>query len=176
MIDLKDKYPPVEDIPNLFTVSDGELFWKERSGPDSKRFNTRYAGKVAGTVNKFGYRVVTLRYRTQLMVHRILFAFYYGYYPETVDHVDRNKLNNTKENLRAANWSNQQANKGNWGKYKRGVTFQGGRKKPYYAAIRVDGKLKHLGTFLTEDEAHSAFLEAHSNLHGEFSTGGYGHH
>lgn len=50
-------------------------------------------------------------------------------------------------------------------KYSKGVSFDPTRRiKKYKAVIRVNGKLKHIGYFKTEQEAHQAFLEAKAKL------------
>jgi hypothetical protein len=46
-------------------------------------------------------------------------------------------------------------------KYLTGVSFEANRRiKKYKAVLRVEGKLKHLGYFRTEQEAHEAHLKA----------------
>lgn len=46
-------------------------------------------------------------------------------------------------------------------KYLKGVSFDPTRRmKKYKAVIRIDGKLKHIGYFKTEQEAHQAYLDA----------------
>lgn len=43
----------------------------------------------------------------------------------------------------------------------KGVSFNPNRRlKKFKAVIRLNGKLKHLGYFRTEEEAHKAFLDA----------------
>lgn len=43
----------------------------------------------------------------------------------------------------------------------KGVSFNPNRRiKKFKAVIRLEGKLKHLGYFKTEQEAHQAFLDA----------------
>jgi hypothetical protein len=44
----------------LYFDSDGELRWRERLPPTSKRWNTRYANKLAGCLRPDGYRVIRL--------------------------------------------------------------------------------------------------------------------
>ena len=46
-------------------------------------------------------------------------------------------------------------------KYLKGVSFDPTRRlKKYKAVIRIAGKLKHIGYFKTEQEAHQAYLDA----------------
>lgn len=167
MIDLK--YPTVEQAREAFEVVGNDLVWKPRTGKDSKRFNSRYAGKVAGCVSPLGYKVVTWNKKMGLMQHLILFAIRNGRYPtESLDHSDRDRANNEDENLREASHSQNMANRKGFGKYAKGVSYQSGRRKPWYAAIRVNKKAIHLGTFRTEAEASAAYQEAAIAHFGEF--------
>lgn len=50
-------------------------------------------------------------------------------------------------------------------KYLKGVSFDPTRRlKKYKAVVRIEGKLKHIGYFRTEQEAHQAYLDAKSKL------------
>lgn len=74
----------------------------------------------------------------------------------TIDHVNRNPFDNRWENLRLADMSLQMRNRNNFGKspYK-GVCFRADLQK-WNAYAWVNGKRKHLGHFLTEEEAAAA--------------------
>ena len=67
-----------------------------------------------------------------------------------VDHKNRNKLDNRKDNLRAATRSQNQLNRGiqrnNTSGYK-GVFYESGRSPRWRAAIMVDYKKINLGSF-----------------------------
>lgn len=78
----------------------------------------------------------------------------------TIDHIDRNKLNNQRCNLRVASSRLQGCNRGprinNTSGFV-GVSFRkDGRAYPYIAAI--DGK--HLGSYKTPEEASVVYQEA----------------
>ena len=79
-----------------------------------------------------------------------------------IDHIDGNGLNNTLNNLRFVNKSQNSFNsfypKG-VSKYK-GVWKRQDRKKAWVAEIKVDGKKYHLGSFYTEKEAALAYNDA----------------
>jgi len=87
-----------------------------------------------------------------------------------VDHVDHNTLNNQRYNLRncshCQNSKNQKSHKDSTSKYK-GV-FQ---KRPdrFQSHITQNGKIIHLGTYKTEEEAARAYDEAAKRLHGKFA-------
>lgn len=80
-----------------------------------------------------------------------------------VDHIDGNRANNQRSNLRLA--TNQQ-NQGN--RKAKGYHFMKNRNK-WCAQIRVDGKLKTLGLYTTEEEAAKVYREAHKEYFKEFS-------
>lgn len=86
-----------------------------------------------------------------------------------VDHINGNKLDNRKENLRPTNKSLNAANaKTSNGKY-RGVSFakDGKKKKRWKSRITVDGKSIALGIYLTRDEAAFAYRQAANKYFGE---------
>lgn len=91
-----------------------------------------------------------------------------------VDHIDRNKLNNSRSNLRIATNSQQGANRGvfknNTSGYK-GVTI----KKPssgrlrYIARIKVNYNNIELGAYDTAEEAAKVYDKAALHYFGEFA-------
>lgn len=93
-----------------------------------------------------------------------------------VDHRDRNGLNNTRGNLRLATSSLNIANSGRRAG-KVGSKFKGvhpcprncHRRKPWRAAIKVDYRQIHLGTFAMEAEAAEAYDAAALKYFGEFA-------
>jgi hypothetical protein len=91
-----------------------------------------------------------------------------------VDHINGNKLDNRRCNLRIANASKNKANCGirsnNTSGYK-GVTKATGRRKnkPWTAQIKVNYKRIHLGYFETKESAALAYNEAALKYFGEFA-------
>jgi len=90
-----------------------------------------------------------------------------------VDHKDRNKLNNQKENLRypvtkAENMRNREKQTNNTSGYK-GVYFHKNRRCPWGASIRHEGKDIFIGWYLTPEEAALAYNEAANKYFGEFA-------
>jgi len=77
-----------------------------------------------------------------------------------VDHIDGNGLNNQRSNIRIATNRINQANQGRHRKGSLvGATWHK-RDKKWMARIEVDGILKHLGYFDTEQEAHEVYKRA----------------
>jgi len=158
----------------------GKLFWKnrpEQTFRDPKRakaWNSAYASKEAGSLDKDGYRQVVINYKSY-KVHRIVWKLqhqedcYCG-----LDHKDGDKSNNRLDNLRK---STQSENNYNVGKQKnnttglKGVTFIKTRNK-YAAQIRVDKKHINLGRFDTAEQAHEAYKTAAVKHHREFANYG----
>ena len=90
---------------------------------------------------------------------------------EMIDHIDRNKRNNTKANLREATRSNNMHNAifnpGAHSKYK-GVTLCK-RNNKWYARISCHPHTYHLGYYEKEIDAAKAYNDAAIELCGEFA-------
>ena len=95
-----------------------------------------------------------------------------------VDHIDGNKLNNTRGNLRIVtfreNTSNRRIHRGEKHKSCKclGVHIckrnYGGKIHTYFRSIiSINGKQKHLGYFKTEEEGAEAYQKALNNLEQE---------
>jgi len=138
---------------------DTGVFTYRRSVPRRK------AGAPAGGMND-GY----LRIRFAGMkhpAHRLAWLYVHGCMPSMdIDHIDGDRMNNRISNLREATRSvnaqnlhkpTAQSESGWLGVTKHFHKFQ--------ARIRVDGKLRHIGSFKTPEEAHSAYLEAKRRHH-----------
>jgi hypothetical protein len=91
-----------------------------------------------------------------------------------VDHIDRNGLNNRRENLRVATKSQNACNRapkpGTASGFK-GVFFHkiSGQ---WRACITVNRRKRHLGLFDTPLEAHEAYCREAAKAHGEFARPG----
>lgn len=125
-------------------------------------------GSVAGSITKTGYIGITVD-GCRHLAHRLAVLYMTDKWPEQeVDHRDGVRANNRWENLREAtvaeNATNRRRSRSNSQSGYLGVraTQRGGR---WRAAIAVDGKEKHLGTFDTPEQAHAAYLEAKRQIH-----------
>lgn len=89
----------------------------------------------------------------------------------TTDHIDGNGLNNQRNNLRRATYSQNNINraglKNTSSKYK-GVHFEAFTKK-WRAEIQINGKQKKLGRFINEIDAALAYNNAAAKMHGKFA-------
>lgn len=107
--------------------------------------------------------------RTKLLMHR-----YINKTPGHMgtDHINGNKLDNRKCNLRSVTPSQNQRNISWWRSNTtgyRGVQISHRKSNPYRAVIYIDGKRISLGNFPTAIEASNAYSSAARIYHGEFS-------
>lgn len=85
-----------------------------------------------------------------------------------VDHINRNRLDNRRENLRVVTHAVNQRNSGmasnNTSGY-RGVCWDKSKRK-WKAATKHDGRHVMIGRFATAEDAHKAYVEYMSKLPG----------
>ena len=128
-------------------------------------------GDEAGAFNKLGYGQVTL-FSKPYGVHRVVWFLCKGYWPECVDHIDRNPWNNDIENLRegskAQNNTNTSKRKGTTCRFK-GVSFHKKSNK-WRSQIQHCGTVKHIGTFVSDVEAAKAYDKFAEILFGDFAS------
>lgn len=151
-------------LHELFDYQDGHLIRKVRTSSRVK------IGDKCGTPSSNGYIGVHIDGERHLL-HRLIFCWHHGYFPQFVDHIDRNRSNNRIENLRSATASQNQGNRNldskNTSGY-RGVTWHKAAKK-WQARIKTNGKVRHLGLFLTAEDAYMAYCKEAKQYFGEFA-------
>ncbi len=86
------------------------------------------------------------------------------------DHIDGNRFNNQRNNLREATSSQNNINRGSIGKcpYK-GVSYYRAGRKHYVAKVKVKGKTKVLGYYKTLEEAALVYNKAAAEYYGEYA-------
>tara|TARA_R110000772_G_C13271368_1_gene436264 strand:- start:913 stop:1422 length:510 start_codon:yes stop_codon:yes gene_type:complete len=152
-----------EKLKKETRVENGKVFWTV-----SKR--GRKLGKEIGSVFSSGYRLARINGKIY-SIHRFLYYYYNNTLPEFIDHIDRNRSNNTKENLRAATiqQNNQNASIRSDNKSgTRGVSWSNFRKK-WVAQISLSGKSKNLGRFEDKNDAIKARQNAEKKYFGDFA-------
>ncbi|MGL5077741.1 MAG: HNH endonuclease signature motif containing protein [Waterburya sp.] len=141
----------------------GEFRWKvavaNRVKPEDK----------AGTVRKSDGRLYISFKSKQYLAHRLAWLLTYGKWPEKfIDHIDGNPLNNRINNLRdVSNEDNCQNRRKAQVNNKSEILGAHYDKKSglFKSSIRSNGKQKHLGYFLTAEEAHTTYIVAKRKLH-----------
>lgn len=185
---LKEDRLDLKFIKECFEYhEDGYLVWKIRperhfeTTASMKTFNTQKAGKQVGSFHKrtdrdkdgFGYWTTNITRYGELghfKLHRLIFFFHKGYFPEVVDHIDNDTQNNKIENLREAKERNNRFNmhkpKHNSSGFK-GVTTNRTRGN-YRAEIRCRGSWFSLGAFNDPEKAACVYNYVAEILFGEF--------
>lgn len=104
-------------------------------------------------------------------LHREIFERYHGKIPDgkMVDHIDRNKLHNLPENLRAVNDCesvvNRSKNKNNTTGYVGVTKSNNSSKRPWQARVTIDRVYKVIGYFETAEEAARAVNKVYEEQH-----------
>lgn len=130
-------------------------------------YRKKLAGTIAGSIVTDGYWRIGLDKKAH-KAHRLAWLYMYGEWPDVIDHIDGNRLNNRISNLRNAsrsiNCQNlKRANTNNKSSGLLGVTrYKCG---VYGATIRVNSKNKYLGSFANPTDAHAAYLVAKRKFH-----------
>lgn len=86
-----------------------------------------------------------------------------------VDHINCDRLDNRRENLRIATQGENQWNRTAYRTNQLGVKRVDFSKGKYRATIGLNGKQIHLGMFSTIAEASAAYRNASNKFHGTFS-------
>jgi len=140
-------------------VESGKIRWKPREVTHwtIHGWNKHYAGKEAGFYNSDGYLIIHIDKKAHL-VHRVIWFYAHGYWPIEIDHIngarDDNRISNLREVSRKENRRNAGRNRNNRSGVT-GVCWDTNRGR-WLAYITVDRKQKHLGHFLTIEDAARA--------------------
>lgn len=163
----KTPIPSVDYLKECFTYDPetGFLYWKERPAehflhckyPEqvAKACNTKYAFKEAlGNISTEGYKQGILN-SIAVKAHRVIYKLLSGKDVEYVDHINGLKLDNRFSNLREATASENSRNRKTPINNSSGVigVYKLKADGKWKACMRIDGKLKHLGTFSNMEEA-----------------------
>ena len=153
----KVKVPPKHILKRLeenFFHVNGDLYIKEKRWGHTRK---------AGGLDKNGYHRVLIEGKT-LFTHRVVLYLESGIWPtEEVDHINGVRNDNRPLNLRLVTKSQNNKgfkakSEGTTSKY-RGVGLKS-KEKLWRAYITLDGVHKHLGYFISEEEAARAYNEA----------------
>jgi hypothetical protein len=162
------KFRPLPSVDRLKEIFD--LDEHSPSGLRNKITRGRLkAGLPAGTKNtRYWVAAIDGHYYT---VQRIVYAIYNEVDPGNflVDHINRNKYDNTPSNLRLVEYQLNSINGGLYGHNTtgtRGVSYNK-RDNVFYAQIKVNQNTIHLGSFATVEQAASVRRQAEIKFFGE---------
>lgn len=152
----------------LFDKASGKVFWRNPPKNHPRLIGKESGGPVIGTTGK-GYWKISIRGK-KFSRSRLMFYFSNGFWPDQVDHIDGNSLNDSISNLRAAT---QTQNAWNHKKRGRKINLPMGVRNlssgRFSARIIVNHKTIYLGSFETPEEAHLAYKKARLHHYGEFA-------
>lgn len=153
-------------IAEYFDHKDGHLYWKKVMHPNKQYL----VGQEVGSIHKTGYRHVTWMGKIH-KVHRLIFLLEHGYLPKEIDHINGDRADNRIENLRAANRSENQCNRGALASNTSGHPGVSWHKKSSSWAVRLmkNGKTRALGYFKDLELAALVSAEARAKFHGQFA-------
>lgn len=152
--------PDVDELKKMFyidpSIPEG-LRWKTNRGQN--KVKDAPAGSGCKGIRRYFATGINVK---QYLNHRIIYSIFNNINlasDQIIDHIDRNIKNNHPNNLRIVsfieNGRNQTKKKNASSKYI-GVCFHT-RDKKFQSRIQVNGKLIHLGYYLTEKEAALAY-------------------
>jgi len=152
-----------KDIPQyegVYQVSNlGRVRSLDREVVNSNGIVRSLKGKVMSQSTSGGYLQVGLNGKKCKRVHQIVAMAFLGHVPNghvlVVDHIDENKLNNNLNNLRIVSNRENLSRRGGSSKYV-GVTWCKPNKK-WRAQININGRIKNLGNFKNEIDAHNTY-------------------
>lgn len=151
----------------------GKFIWKYRFDV-TKDWNTKYAGKEAGCINKLGYNAISINNKRYL-AHRLAWLYLYGKWPPVlVDHKNGystksdNELINLREATKSQNAMNSKVRSDNTSGTK-GVYFHRKTNK-WYAQITVDSKTICSPMFILREDAVKYRQQLEAKYFGEFNS------
>lgn len=162
-----------------YDAASGNLVWKPRAVSEftcgkypaereAARWNSRYAGKPAGTSHPSGYMKVCGKY-----LHRVVWEWHHGPISAgmQVDHINGNRADNRIENLRLAsakeNARNKRSRKGSSSQFL-GVSWIKAKQK-WVAQIQHNNAVTPLGHYDDERAAALAYNAAAAREYGAFA-------
>lgn len=150
-----------------YDPNSGEFRWKVRImcyGGGKK------PGDIAGT-KKDGYVHLNI-FGKQYRAHHLAWFVCHGQWPPEgvdVDHIDRDRSNNSISNLRLASRAENNLNSSRVKDTKSGFRGVAPARNKWLARIKMDGKDKHLGVFERKEDAIAARIAAEKTFYPEFA-------
>jgi hypothetical protein len=120
-------------------------------------------GQRVGYLDRYGYLRSTQQWNgrpIKVSLHSFVYFYFTGKVPGIIDHINNVRTDNRIENLREVTPRENTYNRRNIKGYRRRH-----RNGLYQAKIHNDYVEYNLGTYKTEFEARSAYLEAKARLH-----------
>jgi HNH endonuclease len=156
-------------LHQLFDYKDGNFYWKLDKGRAKK-------GDKANRLCDNRYEQIKFD-QILYSFHRAVFMYHHGYLPQTVDHINNNKLDNRIENLRPASHSQNNANTKLRKSNTTGIKNVSWNKARSVWRVTVENKqigAKFQKDFENLELAELVAMEARNKYHGTFANHGTG--
>lgn len=130
-----------------YDPSTGVFRWRSR--PGRKRFNKMFAGKEAGTINSWGYRVIHIGDKFY-KAHRLAWLYCHGSQPkDQIDHINGVKTDNRISNLRDVDQKKNSRNNKIDKRYASSCpgVYWDRKSERWVARVATDEGMKHIGVF-----------------------------
>lgn len=150
-------HTPEQVAQELRIDEKGQLWWKWPGIQNNRRMN-----KPVGSLSTSGYLELMLNNIEHHTAHTIAFVLYYGRFPapgKVIDHINGNKIDNRKDNLReVSNANNMRNRKGLHPHNKSGTTGVYWRAdiNKWHTQFRHEGKTHHGGSYANYEDAVAA--------------------
>ena len=152
-----------DTLHDLFEYRDNNLYRKKQPK------NQVDISKPAGSINNTGYRVIKIKGKNY-QAHRLIYQMFNEQWDITdtshdnsIDHKDRDKLNNNIDNLRVATSSQNGANSGGSNVYWHEASGK------WRVQVMLNYKSRSGGYFVNKEDAIAKAIQMRDELHGEFA-------
>lgn len=156
-----------EYLQTIFSYKNGSLYWKVSTSKAIK------VGFEAGSITPHGYRVIQLNNKIY-KAHRLIYLMHNGHFPNQIDHIDGNKLNNKIENLREVTNAQNQCNitkrSNNTSGFKNVYLHK--KTNKWQVRLQVNGRPKCFGLYHDIDYAKFVSDAMRNKYHGEYANHG----
>lgn len=137
-------------LSKRITFHNGKPYWVKNS-------------KLAGTIANNGYRRIGFTFNNvykPILAHRLNWFMNFKIMPNQIDHINNNKDDNSIVNLRDVDHSQNMRNRKPRGSSKFIGVYWSIKRELWVSSISISGKSKYLGGFVSELEAHKAYVNA----------------
>jgi len=136
-------------------------FYDPLTGSLLRKFSSKNGrwkkGDAIGSIDAYGYFETSIN-KKRYKVHRLIWLYHHGVWPDIIDHINWNRTDNRIENLRntdkRGNSINSKIHSTNTSGTK-GVSWNAQRGK-WHSYMIIKGKRKHLGYFENLKDAENA--------------------
>lgn len=139
------------------------LSYNKETGEFSWRVKKNGMKDTVGTISSSGYKCIGISGKIY-KAHRLAWLYTHGVLPKgVIDHINGDKTDNRINNLRdvssKVNSQNMKRSKNNNSISTIPGVYQEKRSLRYRVKLKIDGKQKHFGNYITKEEAESVCIE-----------------